>query len=400
MLIIIIIIIIIIKLDEIQDLDRMTRKQLGMNLMLAKKADVDRIYLPCQEGGRSLINLEKEYKATMIGLQTYMTNKDNAQIQAVLRHQTSKALHSVPKEAEIYLYEAGTTDDMTNDHGKTATWKAKQLKLKYKGDFKKMVRNKWKEKAMHGKFPNYLDKDHVDVELSFKWLKHIGLKGEIEGLIRAAQDQALNTRYYSKHIIKQGINDRCRMCHSQSETVEHVITGCQTLAAEQYLNRHNQVAAQWHLDICRHYGIKVETECWYQHKPEWVMENEKATILLDSPIITDRHVPCNKPDIVIQEKKSDRCQIIDVAIASDYNIQKKATEKMSKYVDLQIECQRLWIKKVEVIPVIIGATWTADKNMKKYVGRISGCHNIYSWQRSAILGTAHILRKVLSIKPD
>ena len=87
----------------------------------------------------------------MIGLQTYMTNKDDVQIQAVLRHQNSKALHSVPKEAEKYLTEAGTTDDMTNDHGKTATWKAKQLKLKYKEDFKKMVRDKWKEKAMHGK---------------------------------------------------------------------------------------------------------------------------------------------------------------------------------------------------------------------------------------------------------
>ena len=77
-----------------------------MNWILAKKADVDRIYLPCQEGGRSLKNLEKEYKATMIGLQTYMTNKDDVQIQAVLRHQNSKALHSVPKEAEKYLTEA------------------------------------------------------------------------------------------------------------------------------------------------------------------------------------------------------------------------------------------------------------------------------------------------------
>ena len=98
------------------------------------------------------------------------------------------------------------------------------------------------------------------------------------------------------------------------------------------------------------------------------MENEKATILWDSPIITDRYVPCNKPNIVIQKKKSDRCQIIDVAIPSDYNIQKKATEKMSKYVDLQIEYQRLWNKKVEVIPVIIGATGIVDKNIKKYVG--------------------------------
>ena len=71
------------------------------------------------------------------------------------------------------------------------------------------------------------------------------------------------------------------------------------------------------------------------------MENEKATILWDSSIITDRHVPCNKPDIVIQKKKSHRCHITDVGISSDYNIQKKATEKMHKYVDLQIECQTM-----------------------------------------------------------
>ena len=51
---------------------------------------------------------------------------------------------------------------------------------------------------MHGKFPSYLDNDHVDVELSVKWMKHTGLKEETEGLITAAQDQALNTRYHSK----------------------------------------------------------------------------------------------------------------------------------------------------------------------------------------------------------
>ena len=57
-----------------------------------------------------------------------------------------------------------------------------------------------------------------------------------------------------------------------------------------------------------------------------------------------------------------------MAIPSDYNIPKKATEKMSKYVDLQIECQKLWNKKVEVIPVIMHATGIVDKNIKKYIG--------------------------------
>ena len=249
------------KLNEIQDLDKMTRKQLCMNQMLAKKADIE-------EGGRSLMNLEKEYKATMVGLHKYMMNKEDSQVQAVLRHHTDKALHSITKAAEAYLAEAGTKDLIPNDLPKSATWKAKKLKLKYKKDINKLVRDRWKEKAMHGKLPKYLEKDHVDQEMSFQWMKYTGLKGETEGLITAAQDQALNTRYYSKHIMKQGSADRCRMCHTQVETVEHIMSECQTLAADKYLNRHNQVAAQLHLDICKCYAVKVDAQHWYQHNSE------------------------------------------------------------------------------------------------------------------------------------
>ena len=61
---------------------------------------------------------EEEYKATMIGLQKYMTNKANIQIQAVHWYQNSKTLHSVPKGAETYLHEAGTVDDVNSDHSK------------------------------------------------------------------------------------------------------------------------------------------------------------------------------------------------------------------------------------------------------------------------------------------
>ena len=53
-----------------------------------------------------------------------MMNKEDPQIQAVLRHQTAKALHSMPKEAEAYLTEAGTKDLITNDLPRSATWKA------------------------------------------------------------------------------------------------------------------------------------------------------------------------------------------------------------------------------------------------------------------------------------
>ena len=68
-----------------------------------------------------LMNLEIEYKATMVGLHKYMTGKNDPQIQAMLRHHNSKVLHSVPKEAAKYLNEAGTIQDLTIDIKRTAT---------------------------------------------------------------------------------------------------------------------------------------------------------------------------------------------------------------------------------------------------------------------------------------
>ena len=78
-----------------------------------------------------------------------------------------------------------------------------------------MVKDKWKSKAMLHKFPSQLDKKYVDVEPSFEWMKHSGLKAEFEGLITAVKNHTLKTRFYNKHIIKQGATDRCRMYHTQ-----------------------------------------------------------------------------------------------------------------------------------------------------------------------------------------
>ena len=57
----------------------------------------------------------------------------------------------------------------------------------------------------------------------------------------------------------------------------------------------------------------------------------------------------------------------------------------------------MWAKKVQVIPVIVGTTGVVEKRLKTDLKKIPGRHNIHNLQRSAILGTAHILRKVLSI---
>ena len=83
-------------------------------------------------------------------------------------------------------------------------------------------------------------------------------------------------------------------------------------------------------------------------------------------------------------------------VTGNRNVIKKEAEKILKYKDLTTEIQRMWNVKTRVIPVIIGATRTISKSFRKYVSNITGNHGIKELQKTAILGTAHILRKVLT----
>jgi hypothetical protein len=67
-----------------------------------------------------------------------------------------------------------------------------------------------------------------------------------------------------------------------------------------------------------------------------------------------------------------------------------------KYKDLKIKIQGMSIVKTRVIPVIIGATGTIPKSFRKYVSNIPGNHEVIKLQRTAILGIAHIVWKVLT----
>jgi hypothetical protein len=87
--------------------------------------------------------------------------------------------------------------------------------------------------------------------------------------------------------------------------------------------------------------------------------------------------------------------LIDVAISGDRNVIKKEAEKILKYKDLTIKIQRMWNVKTKAVPVIIGAIGTVSKSFRIYMSNIPGKHEAEELQKTAILGTAHILQKVL-----
>ena len=77
---------------------------------------------------------------------------------------------------------------------------------------------------------------------------------------------------------------------------------------------------------------------------------------------------------------------------------KERSLKILKYRDLTIESQCMWNVKTNVIPVIIEATGSISQSFKRYLSNIPGKHEIKELHKTAILSTAHILRKVLMWK--
>jgi len=98
----------------------------------------------------------------------------------------------------------------------------------------------------------------------------------------------------------------------------------------------------------------------------------------------------------IRDNEKGTCMLIDVAISGDRNEIKKEAEKILKYKDLTTEIQCMWNVKTRVIPVITAANGTISKSFRKYVSNIPGNHDVKELKKTAILGTAHILWKVLT----
>jgi len=124
-------------------------------------------------------------------------------------------------------------------------------------------------------------------------------------------------------------------------------------------------------------------------------EEGDVTVLWNQAVHTDREVTANRPDIIIRNRKERTCTLIDVAIPADRNVVHKEAEKKLKYKSLCIEIQRMWKLKFTIIPVIIGATGTVTRSLRKNLETIQGKQSIDSLQKTAVLGTSHIIRKVL-----
>ena len=117
------------------------------------------------------------------------------------------------------------------------------------------------------------------------------------------------------------------------------------------------------------------------------------------PISTDREPKIGKPDVVVKDHQTKTCYVIDISTPSERNMALKEAEKLSKDKDLEIKSvsQRIWNMKTIVIPVVIGNLEMVRKTIDKWIKQLPGAPYLEMLQKISLLGTAHILRTVLSI---
>ena len=341
--------------EELENTDRKTRKLLTMYGGFHPKSDIDRLYVERAKGGRGLISVQEVVRTEESRLKRYIQ-------------------HS-PEEVMSAMKSA----DGDGDLGKEPVdrW------------------YKWTEKAMHGQFMRQTKE--VRSEESWLWLKRGTLKRETESLIAAAQEQALRTNYRRAKIEKDGTSPLCRMCKEMNETTNHIVSGCSKLAQLEYKARHDKVATAVHWCLAKKFNLE-HADQWYKHRAEAVCENESVKLLWDFNVYTDHVIEARRPDIVVVNKKEQTCQIIDIAVPQDHRVDIKEDEKCEKYRDLCRELGRLWKVKCTVVPIVVGALGTIPCRLSSYLALLDINLSIETIQKSAILGSARILRQVLEIK--
>ena len=117
----------------------------------------------------------------------------------------------------------------------------------------------------------------------------------------------------------------------------------------------------------------------------------------DFSIHTDHVIDAWRPDLLVVDKKERSCKIIDFAVPGDSGIEEKEKDKIEKYQDLGKELQKIRNVKVKIITLVVGSLGGIPKQFSNRLKRIIITARTAQVQKTVLLGTARILRKVLEI---
>jgi len=115
--------------------------------------------------------------------------------------------------------------------------------------------------------------------------------------IFAVQEQAITTKYIQRNVLHPPIDDTCRVCNIEKETVHHIVSGCGTLAPTKYLQRHD--------NVCKYFmPIKRQKKrCWLTYYPTTISQYPTKA----SGKVAKLHRSCCWTEIAVGPKSGKNC---------------------------------------------------------------------------------------------
>jgi hypothetical protein len=184
---------------------------------------------------------------------------------------------------------------------------------------------------------------------------------------------------YKKHICGlQSIIDKCRICGTEGETIEHIISSCTVLAQSEYKKRHDIFAKIKHMNLAVKFNLLKDTQPHYIYKPE------------------------ERPDIIILNKQQKQAYLLDTAVPNSHNITQTYNTKINKYLELSVAMRNLWcLEKISILPFIISATGIVRQSLFKNLKILDLANTlVVEIQKGILLYSCHIVRKFLNIDTE
>jgi hypothetical protein len=321
------------------------------------KSAIERFNLPRENGGRGFTNLEILQHNQVASLKNYFLSRarDNTFFNALVSADKGYTPLNLSDNIISDIVEPNISETIANI----------------------------KQKSLHGRYFKELEQPEINIQASHAWLKKSNIHPETEGFIFAIQDRVINTRNYKKHICGlQSIIDKCRICGTEGETIEHIISSCTVLAQSEYKKRHDIFAKIIHMNLAVKFNLLKDTQPHYIYKPE-----------------TDIHIQHNRPDIIILNKQQKQAYLLDIAVPNSHNITQIYNTKINKYLELSVAIRNLWcLEKKSILPFIISATGIVPQSLFKNL-KILDLENtlVVDIQKGILLYSCHIVRKFLNI---
>ncbi|MGL5717959.1 MAG: hypothetical protein ACRCX2_33460, partial [Paraclostridium sp.] len=343
-----------------KELDNEIRKILVRYGIHLQPGCMERLYLPREEIGRGLHNVEYRAESMLLSLnQTISKNINNSTRRAAILHVEKKSFTHLATIKE-YLKSKYSLQELNRENLVEAQ--------------KSLLYSEINNKILHQKLYKARENALVDIKSSSNWLKNGNNKPQDEARYCYIQDR--NVFFSSPGL--------CPHCNVQKKTVDHIATCCKKMLGHDYTRRHNEVVRCLHFLYANKFGIKRSKRI-RSHSIKEVVSNKHCEIWVDTTIRTEIRIEHNRPDLMIKDKRKNIITLIEVGITNPDLVSQVENEKKRKYDILANELSLLYKCEVVIIPYVLSWDGMVTKYHKNYCKQLGLTKYIEAYIQSLVL---------------